>query len=192
MDGINFNLHTNDLYRTFDKLKHLHEEYASHFRSKTRNVTTQALQYLQRKFLEKGRGNMTQYAGNVPDSNNQSLQNCISDSPGDVQPVIDHIQRDVTGLIRDRLNGSIHIDESGFVKKGTESVGVKRQHCGRLGKVENCQVGVFLGYANGAYRTLIDERLYLQRTGQRIRNGAKSVAFPKMSYSGQKLSLDWR
>jgi SRSO17 transposase len=74
----------------------------------------------------------------------------VSESSWDVRPIIDQIQKDVTELIGDSVNGSIHVDESGFVKKGTESVGVKRQYCGRLGKVENCQVGVFLGYANGA------------------------------------------
>jgi len=42
-------------------------------------------------------------------------------------------------------------------------VGVARQYCGRLGKIDNCQVGVFLGYVNGRNRTLIDERLYLPR-----------------------------
>jgi|LGVC01.1.fsa_nt_gb SRSO17 transposase len=161
MDGINFNLHTRDLFRIFVELKHLHREYASHFHSKTRSVATQAVQYLQGKFLEKGRGNMTRYARNVPDSNNQSMQNCISESPWNERLVIAHIQRDVTDLIGDPVNGSIHIDESGFPKQGTESVGVKRQYCGRLGKVENCQVGVFLGYVNETYRTLIDERLYL-------------------------------
>src|SRR5659263_754354 len=44
---------------------------------------------------------------------------------------------------------------------GNDSVGVKRQYCGRLGKVENCQVGVFLGYSNGNKRILIDKRLYI-------------------------------
>ena len=58
----------------------------------------------------------------------------VSESPWDVRPVIDQIQRDVTELIGDPVNGSIHVDESGFVKKGTESVGVKRQYCGRLGR----------------------------------------------------------
>jgi SRSO17 transposase len=106
---------------------------------------------------------MTNYAKNVPDCNNQSLQHFISDSPWDERPVIDHIQRDVTALIGDGVNGAIHIDESGFPKEGKDSVGVKRQYCGRLGKVENCQVGVFLGYTNGAYRTLIDEALYLPK-----------------------------
>lgn len=161
MDGINFELHINDLFRIFDKLRHVHDKYASYFRSKTRNSATQSFKYIQGKFIKQEHGNMTEYAKIVPDCNNQSLQNAISESPWDERPVIDQIQRDVTELIGDPANGSIHVDESGFVKKGTESVGVKRQYCGRLGKVENCQVGVFLGYANGVYRTLIDEALYL-------------------------------
>ena len=45
-------------------------------------------------------------------------------------------------------DGVLMFDETGFVKKGTESVGVARQYCGTLGKVENCQVGVFAGYAS--------------------------------------------
>ena len=43
-------------------------------------------------------------------------------------------------------DGVLMFDETGFVKKGTDSVGVARQYCGPLGKVENCQVGVFMGY----------------------------------------------
>jgi SRSO17 transposase len=64
-------------------------------------------------------------------------------------------------LIGNPVHGSIHLDESGFLKDGKSSVGVKRQYCGRFGKVDNCQVGVFLGYAFWSYRTLIDKRLYL-------------------------------
>jgi len=75
--------------------------------------------------------------------------------------VLNHIQRDVTQYIGDRKNGALHVDESCFPKQGRDSVGVQRQYCGRLGKIANCQVGVFLGYNNGPYRTLIDERLYL-------------------------------
>jgi SRSO17 transposase len=104
---------------------------------------------------------MVNYARNIPDTNNQVLQNFISDSPWDEKPVIDQIQKDVTQLIGDINNSSLHIDESGFKKSGKNSVGVKRQYCGRLGKIDNCQVGVYLGYTNGNRRTLIDERLYL-------------------------------
>ena len=163
MDGINFNLDTRDLFGIFNKLRRVYDRYTSYFRSKTRSAATQSFKYIQGKFIEQGRGNMTEYAKVIPGCNNQSLQNAVSESPWDVRPVIDQIQKDVTELIGDSVNGSIHVDESGFVKKGTESVGVARQYCGRLGKVENCQVGVFLGYVNGSYRTLIDEAIYLPK-----------------------------
>ena len=64
-------------------------------------------------------------------------------------------------LIGDKKDGSLHIDESGFKKTSKNSVGVKRQYCGRLGKCDNCQIGVFLRYTNGKHRTLIDKRPYL-------------------------------
>ena len=53
------------------------------------------------------------------------------------------------------------LDETGFVKKGEKSVGVQRQYSGTAGRVENCQVGVFLGYASRHGRALIDRALYL-------------------------------
>src|SRR3982750_1650008 len=53
------------------------------------------------------------------------------------------------------------VDESGFVKKGEHSAGVARQYCGTVGKVENCQVGVFLAYGSRRGHALIDRRLYL-------------------------------
>ncbi len=143
------------------EINKFHLKYAARYKTKTRTLEKQALQYLQGKFLQKGRGNMTSYAKNVKGSNSQKFQHFISDSPWDEDPVIEQIQADVTELIGDKINGSIHIDESGFKKDGKNSVGVKRQYLGRLGKIENCQMGVFLGYACENRRTLIDERLYL-------------------------------
>jgi len=58
-------------------------------------------------------------------------------------------------------DGVLMFDETGFVKKGTDSVGVARQYCGPLGKVENCQVGVFAGYASRKGYALVDKRLFL-------------------------------
>jgi SRSO17 transposase len=55
------------------------------------------------------------------------------------------------------------MDSSGFAKKGTQSCGVSRQWCGRLGKVDNCQVGVFLGYATSRGKALLEARLYLPK-----------------------------
>jgi SRSO17 transposase len=58
-------------------------------------------------------------------------------------------------------DGVLMFDETGFVKKGQDSVGVARQYCGPLGKVENCQVGVFAGYASRHGYALVDKRLFL-------------------------------
>jgi len=95
MDDINFNLDTRDLFRIFDKLRHVHDGYTSYFRSKTRSAATQSFKYIQGKFIEQGRGNMTEYATVIPGCNNQSLQNAVSESPWDVRPVIDRIEREM-------------------------------------------------------------------------------------------------
>jgi SRSO17 transposase len=58
-------------------------------------------------------------------------------------------------------DGVLMIDESGFRKKGTDSVGVARQYCGALGKVDNCQVGVFAAYASRQGYALVDKRLFM-------------------------------
>ena len=58
-------------------------------------------------------------------------------------------------------DGILMFDETGFVKKGKDSVGVARQYWGPLGKVENCQVGVFAGYASRQGYALVDKRLFL-------------------------------
>src|SRR5512133_3998008 len=66
--------------------------------------------------------------------------------------------------VREQLaepDGVVVIDPSAFPKKGTESCGVARQWCGRLGKVDNCQVGVFVAYASSKGYAPLDRRLYL-------------------------------
>jgi len=59
--------------------------------------------------------------------------------------------------------GVLVVDETGFVKKGQHSVGVSRQYSGTAGRIENCQVGVFLSYASRYGHALIDRRLYLPK-----------------------------
>ena len=74
-------------------------------------------------------------------------------------------------------DGVLVFAPSSFAKKGTESVGVQRQWCGRLGKVENCQVGVYLGYVSREDHALVDFRLYLPKewTGDRKRMNKAGV-----------------
>ena len=58
-------------------------------------------------------------------------------------------------------DGTLNVDETGFPKKGTKSVGVKRQYSGTLGRVDNCQVGVFVNYCSTKGHTFIDRRIFL-------------------------------
>ncbi len=57
--------------------------------------------------------------------------------------------------------GVLVVDETGFLKKGSKSVGVKRQYSGTAGRIENCQIGVFLAYASSSGRVLLELELYL-------------------------------
>ena len=73
---------------------------------------------------------------------------------------------DVTDYVAHTLgeaDGVLVVDETGFLKKGTHSVGVKRQYSSTAGRIENCQIGVFLAYASRRGRALIDRELYLPR-----------------------------
>ena len=75
------------------------------------------------------------------------------------------------------------IDESSFVKRGTESVGVQRQWCGRPGKEENCQVGVFLLGVTPAGSVLSDHQLYLPESWAGDRRGGRRRVFRRRSRS---------
>jgi SRSO17 transposase len=72
----------------------------------------------------------------------------------------------------------ITVDASDFAKKGKESVGVARQYCGALGKVENCQSGVFVGYSSDKGYGLLNGRLYMPKSG-----------FPKSRKKGARFNL---
>lgn len=78
------------------------------------------------------------------DQDRQGLQTFIGTAPWDHKPVLDELARQV-GQQLGQSDGVIMFDPSAFPKKGSHSVGVARQWCGRLGKVDNCQVDVFMG-----------------------------------------------
>ena len=76
----------------------------------------------------------------------------------------DQVRDDLRGYVVAHLGDAdavLVLDETGFVKKGTKSVGVQRQYSGTAGRIENCQIGVFLGYASRHGHALIDRALYL-------------------------------
>lgn len=91
------------------------------------------------------------------------LQRFVGAGPWDDNLILDRLCTQV-GTELGRADGFLIVDSSGFSKKGEESVGVARQWCGRLGKIENCQVGVYLSYASEEGHTLIDHGLYLPKS----------------------------
>jgi SRSO17 transposase len=112
------------------------------------------------------------------DQDRIGLQLFIGASPWDHQPLIE-VLVDQVGTAIGEPDGVISFDPSAFPKKGNMSVGVQRQWCGRLGKVENCQVGVFMGYATREEQTLVNMRLYLPKSWAKDRRRRKACGVPK-------------
>src|SRR5712691_10499112 len=96
------------------------------------------------------------------DRERQGLQKFIGQSEWDHRPLLAELVRQVASELGES-DGVLVFDPSGFPKQGTESVGVQRQWCGRLGKIENCQVGIYLGYVSRRDHALVDMRLYLPK-----------------------------
>jgi SRSO17 transposase len=136
-------------------------DYSSHFIVHGRDVTGHARHYLSGLLGRERRKNIERIEADVAGSNYQGMQQFITDSPWDHAAVMDQIARDADGLLGAHRDCALYLDETSFVKKGDRSVGVQRQYCGRLGKTENCQVGVFACMGRGAHAALIDFRLFL-------------------------------
>jgi SRSO17 transposase len=96
------------------------------------------------------------------DEPRRALQRFVGAGLWDDDPVLAELRTHVREELGSE-DGVLIIDPSSFPKKGTESVGVKRQWCGRLGKEDNCQVGVYLSYVSPKGHTLVDHALYLPR-----------------------------
>jgi SRSO17 transposase len=130
----------------------------------------QARLYLMGLLAPLERKNGWQLAEAAGDGTPDRMQRLLNNARWDARQVRD----DLRGYVIERLGdagGVLIADDTGFVKKGVKSAGVQRQYSGTAGRVENCQVGVFLAYASPAGRALIDAELYLPRswTGDRAR-----------------------
>ena len=106
------------------------------------------------------------------------LQNFIGASEWDDGAMLDELVRQI-GQELGETDGVLVFDPSAFPKSGRESVGVARQWCGRLGKVDNCQVAMFLGYVSGKEHTLVDTRLYLPKEWTTDAERMKKAGVPK-------------
>ncbi|MDZ4779084.1 MAG: IS701 family transposase [Planctomycetia bacterium] len=112
------------------------------------------------------------------DQERQPLQKFLGQVAWDHRPLVAELTRQIGREIGE-YDGVLVIDPSAFPKKGAHSVGVERQWCGRLGKVDNCQVGVFLAYASRAEHALVNFRLYLPKSWAHDRARRKRCGVPK-------------
>jgi SRSO17 transposase len=110
-----------------------------------------------------GDRNFENIAETVPGADHQKVQHFICDAPWEASRVLDWISARADAVLGGTPLSHLIVDESGFSKKGTSSAAVARQYNGRLGKVDNCQVGVFVALAAGHRTTLLEGRLYLPK-----------------------------
>src|SRR3712207_213251 len=108
------------------------------------------------------RKNGWQLAEHVGHRHARTIQRVLDRSAWDADAVRDDLREQVVAALGDE-DGVLAIDETGSLTKGTKSCGVARQYSGTAGRIENCQVGVFLGYASSKGRAGIDRALYLPR-----------------------------
>jgi hypothetical protein len=111
------------------------------------------------------------------DQDRQPLQRFIGQADWDHRPPLMTLAQQV-GSQLGQADGVIVFDPSAFAKKGEKSVGVARQWCGRLGKVENCQVGVYMGYVSRTEHTLVNFRLYLPEEWAKDKARRKEAGVP--------------
>jgi len=189
---------TDELRAAADGLVALHQRFAPLFGYQ--QAQNHARVYLTGLLLGEGRKSVEPIALRFGDGQVHALQKFLTLSPWDVQTV----QEETQAVFAEELVPSTTawplgtvgvIDESGFAKKGTASVGVKRQWCGRLGKKENCQVGVFLVGVTPAGTALLDHQLYLPQEWARDRKRRRQTRVPTALrfQTKQQIALElWR
>ena len=154
----NFDLTCTDVEGFLDQLHEFHQAFHSCF--VRREPREHFLHYLAGQLSSLERKSIEPMAMHIEGGNIRGMQRFISD---DVWKE-DKMRQTYHGMVADEMGepqGIIIFDESGFVKKGQDSVGVARQYCSTIGKVENCQVGVFAAYASSKGYALVDKPLFL-------------------------------
>jgi SRSO17 transposase len=147
-----------DVERFMDELREYSGSFADCFaRSEPRE---NFLRYLVGQLSPIERKSIEPMALHVEGAKVRTMQGSITDALWNEEKMLLGYQAKVREKLADP-QGVMLFDESGFVKKGEDSAGVARQYCGTIGKVENCQVGVFAGYASRHGYALVDKELFV-------------------------------
>jgi len=144
-----------------DELQEVKELIGDRFsRSEARE---RALTYLRGLMSPTERKNGWQLAEQAGDETPYATQHLLGRAVWSADEVRDDLRNYVVKYLGDE-EGVLVLDETGFLKKGTKSAGVQRQYSGTAGRVENCQIGVFLAYATREGRTFLDRELYVPQS----------------------------
>ena len=180
--------------RAFEQVYQDFQEFHAYFAGLfgRRETRERSVHYLQALLVQSGeRRNAENLSETVPESA-RGMQRFLTDSPWDDDAVIGQLQEYLAPRL-EHPEGVWVLDGSDFPKQGRKSAGVARQYCGRLGKVANCQAGLFLAYVSPLGRALVDKRLYLPEiwTSDEDRCAAAGVPEDRRGYrSKTELALE--
>lgn len=147
-----------DIPQFMEEFKGFHAQYADCFsREEPRG---NFYQYMAGQMSRLERKSIEPIALNIESAKVRAMQHFLSDIDWDEEQMLSRYHDMFVEDIGDAA-GVLIFDESGFVKKGNDSVGVSRQYCGNVGKVENCQVGVYAAYASRHGYGFLDNRLFI-------------------------------
>ncbi len=153
-----FELQENDIENFMNEFSGYHDIFNDCFhRSESREHFSR---YMAGQFSDLERKSIEPIALKVKDGNVRAMQRFVSDAEWDDDKMLFKYRNEINNDMGDP-NGVLIFDESGFLKKGSDSVGVARQYCGSIGKVDNCQVGVFAAYASPKGYALIEKELFI-------------------------------
>lgn len=166
-----------ELDRVYASFLSFHARFARHFGR--REARERSEQYVRGLLVQRSeRRSAENLAEAIPGATPRTLQLFLSDAPWSTDPVVDALQAYVGERLADP-EGTFIVDETGFRKQGRKSVGVARQYSGTLGKVDNCQIGVFLTYACAKGHATVDARLFLPEVWTQDRARCRAAGVPE-------------
>lgn len=148
------------------KLQDYWKRFSQRFRTKTRDTSEHALAYMQGQMTMDSDRHFTGIANGMEHTDGQSLQHFMSNSPWSGQGVFEQISEEIRQIPELQSGSVLILDEYADEKSGGQSAGTQRQYNGRMGKVDECQVAVTLGYANWKLRpwalwAMVDAEIFM-------------------------------
>jgi SRSO17 transposase len=179
-----------------DDLSAYWERYRACFRTRTRDTSANAYLYWRGQLTMEDARNFANIERRLSRGDGQALQQFVTDSPWEAQAVFAQIQTDIRARPALQQGGVLILDESADEKAGHHSLGASRQYNGRLGKVDLCQVGVYLTYAHPASGVwaLVDGELFLPEEWftPALADRRQELGLPTERIFATKAELGWQ